>query len=43
MYFGIELIRMGINLWLAYLAGKKSSPYRKIIDKSFMEKGDKFY
>ena len=43
LYFLIELTSFGLNFWLVILSGSKSSAYRKIIDKSFMEKGDKYY
>jgi hypothetical protein len=36
MYFGVELIRFALNVWLAILCGWKKSSYRRIIDKSFM-------
>ncbi len=39
----IEIVRYLLNVWLAILSGSKSSNYRKIIGKSFMEKGDKYY
>ena len=43
IYCIIEIIRYLLNVWLAGLSAMKSSTYRKIIDKSFMEKGDKYY
>lgn len=43
LYFLIEVSRFALNVWLVILSGSKSSAYRKIIDKSFMEKGDKYY
>lgn len=43
IYCTIEVIRYLLNVWLVGLSAFKSSTYRKIIDKSFMEKGDKYY
>lgn len=42
MYFGVELVRYGLNIWLTILAISKKSTYRSVINKSFMEKEDKY-
>lgn len=42
MYFGVELTRLGLSLWMGVLSGWKKSAYRTIIDQSFMEKGEKY-
>jgi hypothetical protein len=43
MYFGVELTRFALNVWLAVLCGWKKSAYRVIVDKSFMEKDGKYF
>ena len=43
MFFGVEACRYSLTLWLAILGTSKSSSYRKLINSSFMEKGDKYY
>lgn len=43
MFFGMELTRFALNVWLGLLGCRKQSAYRAIIDESFMEKSDKHY
>jgi hypothetical protein len=43
MYFGLEVGKFGLNVWLAVLSGWKKSAYRSIISRSFMEKEGKYF
>ena len=42
LFFAVEACRYSLTLWLAFLGTAKSSSYRKLINSSFMEKGDKY-
>lgn len=43
MMLGLEIGRLVLFGWLAILSGWKYSSYRKVINKSFMEKDEKYY
>jgi hypothetical protein len=43
MFVLIEFVRNVINLIMIYMSSNRNSNYRSLIDRSFMQKGNKFY
>jgi hypothetical protein len=43
MFLGLEVVKLLLNVWLAFVSGSKVSTYRQLINSSFMQKDQKYF